>query len=54
MINALARTGVATRLMTGLGILALFTAIGGSVAVISFNQFHKSFDQLVQYWIGLP
>jgi class 3 adenylate cyclase len=32
--------------MTGLAILALFTGIGGTVAVFSFNQFRESFDRV--------
>ena len=40
------RLGVAARLMTGLATLALFTAIGGAVAVVSFNQFRDSFDRV--------
>ncbi len=40
------KLGVAARLMTGLAALALFTAIGGVVAVISFYQFRQSFDRV--------
>ena len=40
------KLGVAARLMTGLATLALFTAIGGAVAVLSFNQFRESFDRV--------
>ena len=40
------RLGVAAILMTGLAILALFTAVGGAVAILSFNPFCASFDRL--------
>ena len=46
MTITLPKLGVAARLMTGLTILALFTAIGGIVAVLSFNQFRESFDRV--------
>jgi class 3 adenylate cyclase/HAMP domain-containing protein len=40
------KLGVAARLMTGLAILALVAAIGGGVAVVSFDQFRDSFDRV--------
>lgn len=46
MVMAWSRHGVAVRLMTGLATITLFTAIGGAVAVISFNQFRTSFDRV--------
>jgi len=46
MTITLPKLGVAARLMTGLATLALFTAIGGIVAVLSFNQFRESFDRV--------